>query len=1033
MRNDSMVDGRRRLFQKTALVVGSWIAYILAFFPLFQLTGLTVLSVAALPVAATSWFFGTRPGLIGALLAFPLNLLLTSLSAGNVSYAVLTPGGLLGSAVIVILGIVVGRLHDLSDQLKQQLGGRVQAEQVLQRQNQELAVRNAVAQAVSASLELQQILDEALSIVITTLAFEGGLVTLVDRQMGDLRLVSARGLPPSLVDLWETCGIGGTLCELVYQRGSPLSLGDLDEPAPVDVGGLTEAGLRCFTGAPILYKDRTLGTLCLFDTVPRVISEADCDLLTAIGQQIGIAVESAQLFGDVVREREVTRILLSTTEALSTTLRIDRLLDRVLDELQRVVPYDAASIRMVSRTVASLEDDADASSPVIWTVASRGPEQVPPRRYVLEELPLVQQLVQERSPIIVPDVTQETKWSHILFSSPRQEGSQGGSWLGVPLVFKDEVMGVLMVDSHLPRMYNDRAARLALAFAQQAALAIENSRLYEEARARLRESDLLNGVTSAFSSTLDMDQILPYVARSLCEILNGTSAQIYSLDDEVSAITVVAEYAVPGTAEQQRSQDLGHTYVLAGFPAAAEALSYHAPVQVRADDPELDPRERAVLEAHGAEALLLLPMVARGHLVGLAEVFDSFGPRRFTKGEVALGQTLVHQAAVAVENAHLYREIEERRSYLESILAAAPDAIVALDALRRIEEWNPGAERLFGYARGEVLGGDIDSLIGQSEIRDELVSLTQTIMQGQELPPLETVRYRRDGSPVDVMVAGSPVLAEGDLVGAVAVYTDISELKRVEEVLRHRTVELQASNEELDAFAHTVAHDLKSPLANIIGFADLLKRGHRTMSREDIDDYLVTIVQVGYKMRDIIDALLLLAGARKMDELKLTPMHMEDIIGDVQQRLRYMIEQFQAEIVLPDSWPAALGYSPWVEEVWVNYVSNAIKYGGLPPRVELGADSPLHAPFHTEEGAVSTVRFWVRDNGAGIPPEAQAKLFTPFTRLENIRIKGHGVGLSIVRRIVERMGGEVGVESEIGQGSTFYFVLPAELGDGQVE
>jgi two-component system sensor histidine kinase/response regulator len=160
---------------------------------------------------------------------------------------------------------------------------------------------------------------------------------------------------------------------------------------------------------------------------------------------------------------------------------------------------------------------------------------------------------------------------------------------------------------------------------------------------------------------------------------------------------------------------------------------------------------------------------------------------------------------------------------------------------------------------------------------------------------------------------------------------------------------------------------------------------------------------------------------------------MEDIIGDVQQRLRYMIEQYQAEFILPDSWPVALGYSPWVEEVWVNYVSNAIKYGGLPPRVELGADFPLHSPAHTEEGAASTVRFWVRDNGAGISPEAQAKLFTPFTRLENIRIKGHGVGLSIVRRILERMGGDVGVESEIERGSTFYFVLPAKLDDGQIE
>jgi two-component system sensor histidine kinase/response regulator len=113
-------------------------------------------------------------------------------------------------------------------------------------------------------------------------------------------------------------------------------------------------------------------------------------------------------------------------------------------------------------------------------------------------------------------------------------------------------------------------------------------------------------------------------------------------------------------------------------------------------------------------------------------------------------------------------------------------------------------------------------------------------------------------------------------------------------------------------------------------------------------------------------------------------------------------------------WPVALGYAPWVEEVWINYLSNAFRYGGRPPRLELGAEAQPDG----------RVRFWVRDNGAGLTPEDQARLFTPFTRLDQVQVKGHGLGLSIVRRIVEKLGGQVGVESQIGQGSTFSFTLP---------
>jgi signal transduction histidine kinase len=234
--------------------------------------------------------------------------------------------------------------------------------------------------------------------------------------------------------------------------------------------------------------------------------------------------------------------------------------------------------------------------------------------------------------------------------------------------------------------------------------------------------------------------------------------------------------------------------------------------------------------------------------------------------------------------------------------------------------------------------------------------------------------------------------------------------------LRQHTLELEARNEELDAFAHTVAHDLKSPLGVITGLAGVLAEDHASMSSAELREYLDMIAQNGHKINRIIDELLLLAVVRKLEDVEVEPLDMASVVTESQQRMAHMIEESQAEVILPDVWPIVAGYGPWVEEVWANYLSNAIKYGGEPPQVELGAT----------EQADGTVRFWVRDNGPGLTSEEQARLFTPFTRLDQVRTKGHGLGLSIVRRIVEKLGGRVGVESEVGRGSEFYFTLESE-------
>ena len=256
-----------------------------------------------------------------------------------------------------------------------------------------------------------------------------------------------------------------------------------------------------------------------------------------------------------------------------------------------------------------------------------------------------------------------------------------------------------------------------------------------------------------------------------------------------------------------------------------------------------------------------------------------------------------------------------------------------------------------------------------------------------------------------------------------AVQHELAERKRAEEMLQQRNrelaalnTELQARNEELDAFAHTVAHDLQNPLAIITGLAEQVEESYATFPEEELQRYLQTISRNGRKMSNIIEGLLLLAGVRKA-EVERQPLDMAGVVAEARQRLVDMAREHQAEIILPPTWPVARGHAPWVEEVWVNYLSNAIKYGGQPPRVELGA----------QVQADGTVRFWVRDNGNGIAPETLGRLFTPFTRLNQVRARGHGLGLSIVRRIVEKLGGQVGAESQVGQGSTFFFTLPSSV------
>ncbi len=345
-------------------------------------------------------------------------------------------------------------------------------------------------------------------------------------------------------------------------------------------------------------------------------------------------------------------------------------------------------------------------------------------------------------------------------------------------------------------------------------------------------------------------------------------------------------------------------------------------------------------------------------------------------------------------------------------------------------EDNPGDARLIQEMVAETIPGEMRletcSLLSSGLQRldadgIDLILLDLSLPDSQGLDTLRRV-LQRTAVPVVVLTG-----LNDQSVGVTAVHEgaqdylikgDVNSQLLVRSI--HYAVERHQINQErqkligdLEAFAHSVAHDLKAPLGPMVLAGEMLESSFGELSPEEIRQCGQIVARSGRKMGSIIDELLLLASVRSQ-EVNVSPLAMAEIFSQAQERLSSLIENHRASISSPYTWPAALGYAPWIEEVWVNYLSNAIKYGGEPPEIDVGATLQAN----------EMVRFWIRDNGRGISVKAQTGLFVPFKRLEQAKIEGHGLGLSIVRRIVEKLGGEVGVNSKPGQGSTFMFTLP---------
>jgi len=239
------------------------------------------------------------------------------------------------------------------------------------------------------------------------------------------------------------------------------------------------------------------------------------------------------------------------------------------------------------------------------------------------------------------------------------------------------------------------------------------------------------------------------------------------------------------------------------------------------------------------------------------------------------------------------------------------------------------------------------------------------------------------------------------------------QLHRLQKELSLKGQDLAVKNADLEAYGHTIAHSLKTPLAAANRFLEILYK-FKSDNLSDEQRHLLQQALGALSMTgEVVDALLLLSTVAQQT-VEAQPLDMGRLVGQALAQLADIQAQMQAHVELPQTWPRALGYAPWVGEVWLNLLSNAIKYSGTPPVLNVGGEA---------HGA--QMRFWVRDNGKPLSEAERVDVFLPFTRLQQERATGHGLGLTTVQRIVSKLGGTVAVSTAPSGGNEFYFTLPA--------
>jgi PAS domain S-box-containing protein len=398
-----------------------------------------------------------------------------------------------------------------------------------------------------------------------------------------------------------------------------------------------------------------------------------------------------------------------------------------------------------------------------------------------------------------------------------------------------------------------------------------------------------------------------------------------------------------------------------------------------------------------------------------APIDDSGAPIR---GKTGLVQGIV----LVFRDVSARRRADETARLLASIVQSSDDAIIGHDLAGAITSWNKGAERIFGYSAQEMIGQSTAALAPPAE--DEMPKVLERVRNGERVEQYYAVRRTKAGRDINVSITVSPLHdGVGRIVGASKIARDVTQqvhaaeqLARLNADLRRSNENLSRSNEDLERFAFIASHDFQEPLRMISIYSQLLIKSYAGQMDTKASAYVDNIVNGTQRLRDLLADLLAYTEVGVAKEESTRIVDLNSVVQKVEANLAAAIDESGAVLIAP-TLPSVRAHEGHFIALFQNLVGNAIKYRGQEiPRIEISARS-----------VGDHFLFAVADNGMGIEPEYHEKIFVAFKRLHGKQIPGTGIGLAICQRVVERYGGRIWVESQIGRGATFLFTLPIQI------
>lgn len=834
-----------------------------------------------------------------------------------------------------------------------------------------------ISREISSRLDLPLLLPRLLQRTLKGLPAYSGSLIVVDeagalREAALVRAGNAQPDPAALLAAGLAQGLLGRVARNPETIYVPDIAAEARWPQADDSLG---AEARSAVLAPIIGRERVVGVLAVARLAVEAFTPDELTLLAAIAAQAAIAVDNVALLTAERRGRAVSNTLREVARIITATLDLQQVLPLVLEQLGRVITYDSASILLRQGgwlRVSAARGFADQEAVLQLTFDT--------------EHGISARVMREKRSLVLDDVQRSIEW---LPAGVRETG-QIRSWVGAPLIAKDEVMGVLAVDSWTPNAYTAADGQLVMAFAEQAAVAVLNARLFADSERRAYGLRALATTAQAINGTFDLSTVLQLVVQHAREWLGMEGASLALVEGER---LVFMEAAGP-TAESVRTAVINLGDGIAGWVA-----QHNEPIVV--PSARTDPRFfKGLDDKSGFEtrALACVPVRIGDRAIGVLEVVNPAGGV-FDPETLHLLDSLASLAGTAIVQTQRVAEIQAAENRFVGLFEDSLDPILITNLDGVITDANHSAVGFFGYPRDNLMGLRVNSLhrVGT----DSLASGRFTPLLSGEPISYETRITTREGAEVPVEVHAK-LIQRGEEKFIYWIQHDLSDRLALDEL-----------REDLMSM---IVHDLRSPLGNIISALDILRSA--LPSDDEMVNSLLTIAQrAAGRLSRLVDSLL---DVRRLEAgelgLQRAPVALDGLLMEAVEQVQALVtsKNLRLRTMLARDLPPAAADADLLRRVVVNLLDNAIKYTPKGGGITLAT-----------KRSGSTLTVSVRDTGPGVPEGEHERIFDKFMRVQREAApKGLGLGLAFCKLAIEAHGGRIWVDSGRGGGATFYFTLP---------